>query len=137
MNGAFTSPNFPNNYPNNAHCEWRIRVPDGYRVLLSFSAFNTESGYDFVEISSNSTGLHERYNGNRLPLDLLGGQRMVARFRSDGSVTLRGFRAAFYAYNPPPPIILDNGRPSIENTTQPGEKYTMMKLFWKPRKPVI
>ena len=99
MNGTFASPNFPGNYPNNARCEWRIQVPYGCRVRLSFTAFYTESGFDFVEISSNSTGLHQRYSGSMRPPSLMGGQRMVARFRSDGLVNGRGFRAQFTAIN--------------------------------------
>ena len=113
-NGTFTSPNFPGNYPNNARCEWRIQVPYGYRIQLSFTAFDTESDYDFVEISSNSTGLHERYNGSRLPPSLEGGHRMVARFRSDGSVNRRGFRAQFTA-------IYDSPHPTQFPTAQPGK----------------
>ena len=124
MNGTFTSPNFPGNYPNNARCEWRIQVPYGYRVRLSFTAFDTENGFDFIQISSNSTGLYEQHSGSSRPLSLEGGQRMVARFRSDGSVNRRGFRAEFIAvYDSPPTTVPQNSRPPIENTTQPGEKY--------------
>ena len=129
MNGTFTSPNYPGNYPNNAHCEWRIMVPYGYHVRLSFTLFDTENGYDFVEVSSNSTGLHGSYTGIRRPPPYLyGGRQMRARFRSDGSVTRRGFRAVFTAVYGPPPApttqrpIRTTYRPPFQTTTRPGEK---------------
>ncbi|XP_077396591.1 mannan-binding lectin serine protease 1 isoform X2 [Festucalex cinctus] len=40
--GIFQSPNFPANYPDNAHHRWDIRVPNGFRVRLHFSHFDLE-----------------------------------------------------------------------------------------------
>ena len=119
-NGTFTSPNFPGSYPNNARCEWRILVPYGYRVRLSFTAFNTESCCDHVEIRSNSTGLHRRFSGSTLPPYLLGGQEIRVNFRSDGSVTRSGFRAVFTAVYGPPYVTT---RPPIHTTTRPGKNF--------------
>ena len=38
--GEFKSPNFPENYPDNAECTWEITVPEGKTVDLEFHSFN-------------------------------------------------------------------------------------------------
>ncbi len=49
--GFITSPNYPANYAtDNLDCRSFIRVPSGFRVLLTFTAFRTEQGFDFVEV---------------------------------------------------------------------------------------
>ena len=37
--GVFTSPNFPDNYSDNAECIWEISVPEGKKVDLEFHYF--------------------------------------------------------------------------------------------------
>ena len=36
------SPNHPNNYDNNADCEWVVQYPAGKKVSLNFAAFSLE-----------------------------------------------------------------------------------------------
>ncbi|KAF5899718.1 deleted in malignant brain tumors 1 protein-like, partial [Clarias magur] len=36
-NGEFSSPNYPNNYLNNAACTWRIQSPEYQVILLTFT----------------------------------------------------------------------------------------------------
>lgn len=49
--GFITSPNFPSNYGvNNLDCRSLITVPNGFRILLTFSTFETEENFDFVEV---------------------------------------------------------------------------------------
>ena len=38
--GELHSPNFPENYPNNAECNWEITVPEGRKVDLKFHSFD-------------------------------------------------------------------------------------------------
>lgn len=38
--GLLTSPGYPNNYPNNTHCEWTITAPSGRPLSISFSVFS-------------------------------------------------------------------------------------------------
>ncbi|XP_073527524.1 scavenger receptor cysteine-rich domain-containing protein DMBT1-like [Phyllobates terribilis] len=101
--GVFSSPFFPRLYPNNAHCEWIIRVIPGYTVDLSFLSLDLERHpscmYDSVTIYdglpfsspllakictlSNSTTYRSTSN-------VLG-----VVFQSDGSVQSTGFQAVY------------------------------------------
>ncbi|OWK59671.1 Cubilin, partial [Lonchura striata] len=52
--GTFTSPNYPNLYPHNRVCEWRITVEVGRRVTLTFNDMKTEEHWsclsDYVAV---------------------------------------------------------------------------------------
>ncbi|CAH3043772.1 unnamed protein product, partial [Porites lobata] len=41
--GTISSPNFPNVYPQSTECWYRITVPNGYRVELTFRYFRLEA----------------------------------------------------------------------------------------------
>ncbi|XP_076821771.1 scavenger receptor cysteine-rich domain-containing protein DMBT1-like isoform X2 [Clavelina lepadiformis] len=47
----FTSPNYPENYPNNIVCPWVFHAPPGYRISLRFLDIQTESCCDTIKIS--------------------------------------------------------------------------------------
>ena len=40
--GEITSPEYPDPYPIDAKCQWRVRVPDGNVVKLAFVEFELE-----------------------------------------------------------------------------------------------
>ena len=42
FSGIFSTPNFPNNYPQYSRCIWNITVPRGYIIKLSFLYFQME-----------------------------------------------------------------------------------------------
>uniref|UniRef100_F6PKM8 CUB domain-containing protein n=1 Tax=Ciona intestinalis TaxID=7719 RepID=F6PKM8_CIOIN len=91
-----TSPNYPNNYPNNADCTWTITASDGMRIQLNLISFSTERGYDYLTISSDGTQL-ARNSGiysNRIYTSI--GNTLTLRFTSDRSVTRTGFNATFH-----------------------------------------
>lgn len=58
--GTFTSPNYPNLYPHNRVCEWRITVEEGRRVTLTFNDMKTEEHWrcssDYVAVSIGREG---------------------------------------------------------------------------------
>ncbi|XP_078494131.1 scavenger receptor cysteine-rich domain-containing protein DMBT1-like [Ciona intestinalis] len=95
-----TSPNYPNNYPNNADCTWTITASDGMRVQLNLIRLSTERSYDYLTISSDGTQL-ARISGtylNRIYTSI--GNTLTLRFTSDRSVTRSGFNATFVEVYP-------------------------------------
>uniref|UniRef100_A0A8C9LFB5 Cubilin n=1 Tax=Pavo cristatus TaxID=9049 RepID=A0A8C9LFB5_PAVCR len=52
--GMFTSPNYPNLYPHNRVCEWRITVEEGRRIILTINDMRTEEHWrcssDYVAV---------------------------------------------------------------------------------------
>ena len=107
--GVITSPNYPGNYDSNQRCVWRITVPSGMGVRLSFTSFNLEStsscNYDYVEIRNGSSGsspILGKYCGSSTPIvpRAYSGSIFVT-FRSDGSNSYKGFNATFAAINIP------------------------------------
>ncbi|XP_076027535.1 cubilin [Genypterus blacodes] len=100
--GQLRSPYHPNAYPHNKQCEWVINQPEGFVVTLNFLTFEVEGGscrYDFVEVrdgSSSSSPLLETFCGSQIPQRLQSTQRsMYVRFKTDSSVSNRGFTATY------------------------------------------
>lgn len=51
--GEITSPNYPNNYPENSDCTWTVSIPEG-TIVLNLDLFSLEASgtcaYDFLEV---------------------------------------------------------------------------------------
>jgi Zn-dependent metalloprotease len=91
--GTLTSPSYPNQYPNNYTRTWCIRP--GASTTLTFSAFNTESGYDFVSITDGNTGrVLANTSGTTAPA-AQSGDFLVVKFTTDSSVTSTGWSATW------------------------------------------
>ena len=58
-NGTFTSPSFPNNYPDNVDCIYTVSLPMGAIISLSTEMFDVEDdsecNYDWLEIKDGSS----------------------------------------------------------------------------------
>ncbi|XP_068160694.1 cubilin [Antennarius striatus] len=102
--GYITSPNYPQNYPQNIDCIWVITVPNGEAVQIDFEdEFYIEPvnscAYDYLELRDGSTSnadLISRLCGNnRPPTQRSTGSSMLLRFRTDTSVTHKGFKAKY------------------------------------------
>ncbi|XP_073934250.1 scavenger receptor cysteine-rich domain-containing protein DMBT1 isoform X11 [Castor canadensis] len=102
QSGQFSSPFYPENYPNNARCVWDIKVPNNYRVVVIFRDVQLEGGckYDYIEVFDgphHSSPLIGRVCDGALGSFTSSSNFMSIRFISDGSITRKGFRAEFYS----------------------------------------
>ncbi|XP_078493855.1 CUB domain-containing protein 2-like [Ciona intestinalis] len=93
-----TSPNYPNNYPNNADCTWTITASDGMRVQLNLIRFSTERSYDYLIILSGVTQLAKLSGSYSNRIYLSNGKSLTLRFTSDSLFNMPGFNATFIEY---------------------------------------
>ena len=78
---------FTGGYDNSQSCHWDIQCDSG-AVALTFTAFQTEGGWDYVIVDGVS------YHGNSIPDPIdSDSSSMSIQFTSDGSVTGDGFAA--------------------------------------------
>ena len=47
---TFHTPMFPNHYPGNLDCEWRILAEEGQQVQITFHSVATERNFDVVQV---------------------------------------------------------------------------------------
>ena len=103
--GVIQSPNYPNSYPNNIDCVWKITVPSGRKIKLTFSRLDLQykslCTADYLELRDGSSSFSSRigrYCGTSLPsAQYSSGRYMWVKFHSDRSVTRRGFSVKFQA----------------------------------------
>ncbi|XP_048827375.1 procollagen C-endopeptidase enhancer 2-like isoform X5 [Brienomyrus brachyistius] len=105
--GVIGSQGYPGVYPANSKCVWRITVPEGKVVVLSFRFLDLESDtlcrYDFVDVYSGQSPGHRlgRFCGTHLPGALVStGNKMVLQMVSDANTAGSGFLAAYSAAKP-------------------------------------
>ncbi|KAI5175045.1 Deleted In Malignant Brain Tumors 1 Protein [Manis pentadactyla] len=103
--GTFSSPSYPQYYPNNAKCVWEIVVNSSYRVNLGFSnvqlEINSNCSLDYVEIfdgSLNSYNLLGKICNATTQIFTSSYNRMIVRFRSDVSFQNTGFSAWYNSF---------------------------------------
>jgi Zn-dependent metalloprotease/subtilisin-like proprotein convertase family protein len=105
--GTLASPNYPNDYPNGVDTTWCIQPLSGNAATLTFTAFNTESGYDFVEIRDAEGAVLSNTSGTTAPPDATS-TALEVHFTSDSSVTRTGFQATWSVGTPnqPPTVTI-------------------------------
>ena len=97
--GAIDDGSGSSTYGNNQECYWYIAPPCASSVTLSFSAFDTEDGYDgliiYDGITSDATELAV-LSGTSIPNDITSATgEMLLVFVSDYTVTQQGFSASY------------------------------------------
>ncbi|XP_076875977.1 bone morphogenetic protein 1b isoform X2 [Brachyhypopomus gauderio] len=105
LNGSFSSPGWPLEYPPNRHCVWQLVAPAMHRITLMFDSFDMEGNdvckYDFVEVHSGPSSnpkLHGRFCGTSKPEAVTShSNNMRVEFKSDNTVSKRGFKALFFS----------------------------------------
>jgi len=102
-----TSPNYPDNYGNEEIKKWKIVVPDEQFVRLEFNTFNTEAGYDHVQVYDGCTTKAPfigRYSGDNIYDPIVStGATLLITFMSDGDETRQGFSATVSGLRKPIP----------------------------------
>ncbi|XP_072414169.1 CUB and zona pellucida-like domain-containing protein 1 [Chiloscyllium punctatum] len=101
--GSFTSPNYPYFYEDNEQCIWYIRGDSDQRIKLKFTYVDLEvsstCSYDYIAIydgpSTNSVLLSKFCSGSDETFTSTSNS-MTVYFRTDSSVTRRGFSASYY-----------------------------------------
>ena len=101
--GTFTSPNYPEDYPNNAYCLWRIRVSSGMKIQLTFQDFALEGHchrdsvtvYNGYLLTSPEVGT---YCSTQQPFTLeSSSNEMTVLFKSSFNRVRKGFKASYKA----------------------------------------
>ena len=103
--GRFESPNYPLLYPYPMKCIWKITVPNGKSVKLSFESFNVGFLYcpkDDVfahVIAKNTDGKSKRFCGETTPTPYYSPGNTLEVVFNSGNLNLHhtGFRARFEA----------------------------------------
>ncbi|XP_063295425.1 embryonic protein UVS.2-like [Pelobates fuscus] len=101
----FTTPSFPDNYPPNMNCIWKIIAPAGYKIKLTLinfdleDAFSNSCSYDSLSIYN---GLDTSLGPSQILCGLLSsrtvysaGNSMMLQFISDESGQYEGFKASY------------------------------------------
>ncbi|KAI8513502.1 hypothetical protein Bbelb_101410 [Branchiostoma belcheri] len=101
-NGTFTSPNYPNNYPNYKDCRYEISVTPPKVVRLTFTDFNIEDPYDVLLVydgnTTDDTWEIERLNGANIPSPITSSESiMTVLFHADNRGNRKGFQANYAA----------------------------------------
>ncbi|KAM7423965.1 hypothetical protein PAMA_000362 [Pampus argenteus] len=100
--GIITSPNYPVQYENNAHCVWVITAMDSEKVIkLSFEEFDLERGYDTLTVGDGGKIGDTRrvlyvLTGSSVP-DLIVSlsNQMWLHLQSDDTIGSAGFKAVY------------------------------------------
>ncbi|PKK27038.1 procollagen C-endopeptidase enhancer 2 [Columba livia] len=105
--GFIGSEGFPGVYPPNSKCTWKITVPEGKVVVLSFRYLDLESDnlcrYDFVDIYNGHANGQRigRFCGTVKPGALISNSnKMLVQMTSDANTAGSGFIAKFSAAEP-------------------------------------
>ena len=89
-------------YRNNTQCQWLIDFPLADMIRLTFTAFDTEYDFDFVDVYDGATTndpLLGHFSGDTLPPVLFStGTQLLVTFSSDAGVTLQGWEADWVSF---------------------------------------
>lgn len=104
LNGSITSPSYPENYPKNKRCLWKIIGPKGQRISLKFEKFHLEGDvngvcrYDYVEVKDKNDQVLGKFCGGKLPQPVTSSSNLMwVAFRSDHTQTRVGFSAVYHS----------------------------------------
>ena len=97
---SFSSPNFPNPYPHNLDCQYRVQVPAGKTIELYILHLELEHTHDHLDIYDGHSSTSRQIatltgttgTGRKF---VTTGNELFVTFKSDGSSTRKGFQAVY------------------------------------------
>ncbi|KAG7279909.1 hypothetical protein CRUP_021542 [Coryphaenoides rupestris] len=102
VSGSFSSPHYPDSYYNNAYCVWQLRASNEHRIYLSVDDLQCDYIAVYDGPSVHSPFLGTLCQGNTTSKYFQSSSTyMTVVFRTDSSVTDRGFHAEFTSSVPP------------------------------------
>ena len=114
------------NYDHNENYTFTICVPDSAEIIMEFTSFCTEDGYDFLTIYDGadtlSTQMGPAYTGQLNPgIIQSSGECLTFHFISDANVSCAGWQASWHSTvtrEPEPgPIQIENPNPDCGTKT--------------------
>ncbi|MBN3324354.1 TLL2 protein, partial [Atractosteus spatula] len=136
LNGTITSPGWPKEYPTNKNCVWQVVAPSQYRISLQFEVFELEGNdvckYDYVEVRSglsSDSRLHGKFCGLEKP-EVITSQynNMRVEFKSDNTVSKKGFKAHFFSGGGSPRVLLYYETHFMNSSVEPEKLMRAQKL---------
>ena len=144
--GVVTSPNHPNDYPDNLQKMQTIEVESGKILRLEFTSFAVYWGstcqYDFVKITDgdgttlmdNSCGYSDRdpSNSNYFlpPIITTRSNRVEIFFHTDGSGTQTGWSLSWSAVTPGEKALMLNSIKIFHNSPSPKTMISSLQYDW-------
>lgn len=115
----------PHAAENDVACEWHLFCGEGQTVNVEFGRFDTEEGYDFVNVYdgiSTANALLGSFSGVTAPsAQRSSGVTMLMTFATDGSVLGHGFDATFSCTGEGVAAVELTPGPPARMTLGPGE----------------
>ncbi|KAM8884121.1 CUB and sushi domain-containing protein 3-like isoform 1-T1 [Synchiropus picturatus] len=114
-NGIILSPGWPGYYKDSLSCEWVIESEPGRSIKVTFDKFQTELGYDFLEIHDGPNLLSPlvgSFNGTQVPQFLFSSSNFLyLLFTTDNSRSNAGFKLLYESVTVDSYSCLDPGIP--------------------------
>ncbi|XP_078342712.1 tolloid-like protein 2 [Oculina patagonica] len=104
INNTLTSPNYPNNYPNNMDCKYSLHLRPGMAVYMNFHDFEVDYDsseqrycvYDYFMVSNDRGNEFGEYCGSKSGTEIfVPGTYDQLTFYSDFTIQERGFNISF------------------------------------------
>lgn len=95
------SPDYPDVYPNDFHCEFNVTAPEGYKVSMFFDTmkiqYKKKCTSDYIQVVGIEKFYGVKMCGTKLPPPWLyfksTDNYMTLTFHTDSSMQLKGFKA--------------------------------------------
>ncbi len=99
--GIITDGSGAANYTNHSSCKWVITAPEGKRIHLDFTQFNTQAKVDFVHLYLGSAPLQENtlamFSGpGKPPIIISPSNQVLVWFVTDGTQTAPGWQLQYH-----------------------------------------